>query len=123
VSRIKIKAKTKKPHRYNSHGVKQAAVERMRLGCNVSELAAELKVSRASLYDWMHQSEARRDSEGTSVDAAQNRIRELEQRVSAQELLLGRQAMEISFFKAALRRNEESRQRKSGCGEQIFTKK
>lgn len=95
---------------------KLAAVRRLEAGESGSALARELEVKREKLYDWQAQVErygmegafpgpGRRSNGGTRVEPggeAQARLAELERKV-------GRQAMEIDFLSAALRRVEDLR--------------
>ena len=93
-------------------GVKLHAVERMKLGCNVSELAAELKVHRASLYDWKNRFRDPAQRDGViAMDPRQSRIRDLEQQVNALQGTVGRQTQELDFFAAALRQVEPQQAR------------
>ena len=89
-------------------GVKLNAVERMKLGCNVSELAVELGVHRASLYAWKEQFRDPAKREGVlEMDPRQSRIRDLEQQVNELQSTVGRQTQELSFFETALRQVEQ----------------
>ena len=114
----------KKKKRYKRYpaSVRESAVERMRLGVNVSELAAELGVDRTTLYYWKDQREQRGAKQQLApkgaepVDERDYRIRELESKVSGLEGELGRAALETRFFKGALRRIEESRQKNENSG-------
>jgi transposase-like protein len=93
-------------------GVKLNAVERMKLGCNVSELAAELGVHRASLYDWKERFRDPAKREGlVEMDPRQSRIRDLEQQVNELQSTVGRQTQELSFFEMALRQVEPQQAR------------
>src|SRR6516225_8809547 len=71
---------------------RQRALERMKTCQNVKGLARELGVSRQLLYWWMEQA-----------------VRELKG-------VLGQKTLEVDFFADALRRVEESRQRKGKSG-------
>lgn len=122
---------------------KLAAVERMLAGENVSALARELGVARKFLYVWRDRyraagpgalvpqrpgpkpksksasppppreaAPAAGATEAASVDAlrsARARIAELERKV-------GRQALELDFFRRALRHFEETRRPDDGPG-------
>ena len=96
------------PRRYKRHPlrVRERAMERMRLGENVSELARELEVDRTTLYGWKRQLEGRRKllPNGPEPDTRDVRIEELEGQVARLEGLVGRQWMELDFFDSALRR-------------------
>ena len=95
---------------------KLAAVGRLEAGESGSAWARELEVKREKLYDWQAQVQrygvegafpgpGRRPNGSTRVEPggeAQARVAELERKV-------GRQAMEIDFLSAALRRVEDLR--------------
>jgi hypothetical protein len=86
---------------------------------NVSRLARELKIPRKWLYLW-------RDRARTTVkeETAEDRARErLRKRVAELEQLVGRQAAEIDFFKGALRKVEERRQKSGESGGAASTSK
>ena len=103
----KSKSKKRRGRKNIPAGVKLHAVGRMKLGCNVSELAVELKVHRASLYDWKKrfQDPAQRDGV-VEMNPGQSRIRDLEQQVNQLQMTVGRQTQELSFFETALRQVE-----------------
>ena len=103
----KSKSKQRRGPKGIPAGVKLNAVERMKLGCNVSELAAELNVHRASLYDWKKrfQDPAQRDGV-VEMNPGQSRIRDLEQQVNQLQMTVGRQTQELDFFERALRQVE-----------------
>jgi hypothetical protein len=79
----------------------------MKLGCNVSELARELKLSRTLLYLWFLDAQGSRNED----DPQARKIRELEQKVTSLEGVIGRQKLEADFFAGALRRVGELAQR------------
>jgi transposase-like protein len=111
----------KKGMRRYPMGVKQRAVERMRLGENVSELAQELKVDRTTLYQWKWKLEAARGESEAGEDLRDYRIRELEAKIAGMEGTIGRQTLELDFFAGALRRIKESSQSSGGGGEKAST--
>jgi len=95
------------------------ALERLKSCDNISALARELKISRKWLYLW-------RDRARVSIDGQSARDRErerLRKRVAELEQLIGRQAAEIDFFKGALRRVEERRQKSGESGGAASTSK
>lgn len=106
-------SKKRRQNRRHTAGFKAAAVERMKLGCNVSELARELKVSRTLLYMWFL---AGMQGEGKGADPQQRKLRELEQKIATMEGVIGRQKLEADFLAAALRRIAAGSQRKSEIG-------
>jgi transposase len=89
---------------------RRQAVEQMKRCDNVSELARQLGIRRKWLYKWKEElggePPAPRPPKRTKEELLAARVREL-------EALAGRQALELDFFKGALRRIEE-RQRKRG---------
>jgi transposase-like protein len=98
-------------------GVRQSALERMKLGVNVSALALELGVDRTTLYYWKRQAEAPpAPCPAAVLEQRDYRIRELESRVAALETQLGQAALETRFFKAALRRIAASRPKNAAPG-------
>ena len=122
--------------------VKLAAVHRMLAGTNVSALARELGVRRKRLYAWCAAFRAggpdgmrgpgrpRKTTAdpprsgappgavaaaaGPAVSAAQRRIAELERKI-------GQQALELDFFRQALRQVEASRRPSDGPGATVST--
>ena len=125
--------KQKKQYKKYSASVRESAIDRMRLGVNVSQLAEQLGVSRAILYIWKEQAERRAGAEQSSgtadgvertqqrvgeVECKQHdyRIRELESQLAAAEGELGRAELEKRFFEAALRRVKASRQNNEDSG-------
>lgn len=108
----KSKAKKRRGPKSIATGVKLNAVERMKLGCNVSELAVELGVHRTSLYYWKEEFQDPAKREGVAqTDPQQRRIRELEQKVNELHGMVGRQAQELDFFEVALRQVEPQQYR------------
>ncbi len=78
---------------------RERAVERMRLGENVSQLARELGIDRTCLYAWKRQLEGRgaRRVSGPERDGRDVRIEELEAQVTRLEGVVGRQWLELDF--------------------------
>ena len=128
---------SKKPIRVFSREFKLEAVRRMLAGENVSALARELKVQRNDLYVWRDRfrsggSDALRgpgrprkaetgvtaasgkvpatgDPGAWQLDAAHERIAELERKI-------GQQQVELDFFRQALRQVKGARQPSDGSG-------
>ena len=125
----KKKQKEKQVYARHPESLRLAAVERMKLGCNVSQLAEELGVGRTSLYDWRWKAEEQATAGTTPAmlaadfDPRDHKLKELESKVAHLESELGRRSLEISFFKGALRRIEESRQSRSNSGGTASTPK
>jgi transposase-like protein len=126
VKREQPKDERREPRPYRRHpiGLKQQAVERMKLGENVSALARELGVDRITLYRWRPKSIAAPGMEpAVAYDPKQQRIQELESKIAGLEGTLGRKEMELDFFVGALRKIKETRQRRSVSGETASTRK
>ncbi len=106
------------------------ALELLKSCTNVSELARQLGIRRKWLYKWRNQARAKAargggDAQSPAPVAA---VREpengaLRQRVADLERLVGRQTAEIDFFRNALRRVEDRRQRKGETGGEASTRK
>jgi transposase-like protein len=97
---------------------------------SVSGLARELGIRRKWLYEWRNQAQAKaaKAGEGVELPAPLEAVRDRESealrlRVADLERLVGRQAAEIDFFKSALRRVEERRQRSGKTGGEASTRK
>lgn len=106
------------------------ALELLKSCSNVSELARELGIRRKWLYKWRNQAQAKagRTDAGAKSRAPAEAVREpgngaLRQRLADLERLVGRQTAEIDFFRNALRRVEDRRQRKGEAGGEASTRK
>ncbi|MFN3326037.1 MAG: transposase [Bryobacteraceae bacterium] len=126
----------RKRRRYRRYpeSVRETAMERMRLGVNISALADELGVHRSTLYEWKERlveggadgsaPAARRETlSDVPRDGRELRIQELEAKVAGLEAELGRSAQEVRFFRGALRKIEESRRSSEGTGGTASTQK
>lgn len=91
-----------------SPAFRQQALEKMAACTNVTELARQLGVRRKFLYQWRDQARAAERAGLTGVPDPE--MARLQKRVGELERLAGRQAVEIDFFKGALRRIKEQRQ-------------
>ena len=103
----------------------QQALERMKTCDNVKALAKELGVARQQLYGWKQRAEGRANTResGASEDPRDRRIRELTEKIAELERMIGQKSLELDFFAGALRRIEESRQKKGMSGETASTQK
>jgi transposase-like protein len=101
---------------------RQKALEQMKTCSNVSELARQLGIRRKWLYEW-RDAERRSDPAGQQRSEQDRQIAELEKRIASLQQLAGRQAAEIDFFKGALRRIKELRQRSGESGGAASTTK
>ena len=104
---------------------RQRALEQMKTCQNVKVLAKELGVARQLLYLWKQQAEGRKKASepGASEDPRDRRIRELEKQVGELQGCIGQKTLELDFFAGALRRIEESRQKKGKPGVTASTPK
>jgi transposase-like protein len=84
----------------------------------VTELSAELGIHRTQLYKWRDQLEPIEDGPGP---AANSHERELRREVRELKRLLGEKALEVDFFKGALRAVKARRQRSGNSGETAST--
>ena len=106
------------------------ALELLKSCSNVSELARELGIRRKWLYKWRNQARAKAGRTGGDAQSPVpvEAVREpengaLRQRLADLERLVGRQTAEIDFFRRALRRVEDRRQRKGEAGGEASTRK
>jgi transposase len=106
------------------------ALELLKSCSNVSELARDLGIRRKWLYQWRNQARAKaaRTDGDTKFPAPVEAVREpekeaLRRRIADLEGLVGRQTAEIDFFRNALRRVEDRRQRKGKAGGEASTSK
>jgi len=104
---------------------RQRALERMKTCQNVKVLAKQLGVARQLLYLWKQQAEGRKKTSElrASEDPRDRRIRELEKKVGDLQGCIGQKTLELDFFAGALRRIEESRQKKGKTGATASTPK
>ena len=92
-------------HQRYSAEFRQAALGRMRAGANVRQLGQELKVARSVLFEWKSQAERKRVGFYEQEDRRQEReVGELQGQVRELQAKVGQQAMELDFFRGALRR-------------------
>ena len=106
--------------KWRRHSVefKRQAVERMK-GCdNIQALARELKVERKLLYTWKYQVEGRPEPRHASLAESAEQRQENQLRLENQRLkeALGEKALEVDFFKGALRRIREGRRNNTVSG-------
>lgn len=106
------------------------ALERLESCNSVSGLARELGIRRKWLYEWRNQAQAKAAKAGEDAKvtvpgepAGDRESETLRLRIADLERLVGRQAAEIDFFRSALRRVEERRQRSGGTGVEASTRK
>ena len=114
----------RKKVRLVSGAERESAIEEWRNGKGATVLAGELGVHRNTINNWLKgRHRYRVPSQEVDLDPQAQKIEELELQVEALEGTVGRQAMEIRFFKGALRRVEVLRQPRSGNGGTASTPK
>lgn len=91
--------------RFFDRAFKERAVERMVAGENVSALARELSVRRKLLYAWR---DALRAGSGRPEPPPDGALTQARRRIAELERKIGRQQLELDFFRRALRRVEAS---------------
>jgi transposase-like protein len=113
--------------KWQRHSVefKGQAVERMK-GCeSIGNLARELGVHRTLLYLWKNEVAGRpkrqlaKRAEGVE-QGAESQLKQENRRLKE---ALGQKALEVDFFKGALRRIKEGRQNNTGTGATVSTPK
>jgi transposase-like protein len=103
---------------------REVAIEQWRDGKSITELSKELGVHRNTISNWISgKARYRVPSQEEDADPESQKMEALKSQVEALEATVGRQAMEIRFFKGALRRVEELRQTKRGNGGTASTPK
>lgn len=97
---------------------KRQAVERMRTCENIEALARELNVQRKLLYTWKWQLEGRpqpRDADLT-ITAEDRKTKQLQAEIVKLKSALAEKTLENDFFKSALLRIKEGRQKSIESG-------
>ncbi len=97
---------------------KKQAVDRMKSCENIQSLARELDIGRKLLYTWKYQLEGRPEARHANYmeNPEERTERKLKQEIAQLKQALADRALEIDFFKNALRRIEEGRPQKSTTG-------
>jgi hypothetical protein len=102
----------------------QAAVERMKSCGNVAALARDLHVRRKWLYEWRTKLDPEWADRGRGVEASPpveasehwRKVQELQEESKRLKQLAGQQAMDLHFFKTALREIERQRRASKKLG-------
>ena len=97
---------------------KREVVERMKTCPNVRELARELKIQRKLLYLWKNQFEGRPEAGHANLasTAEERKDKPLREEIAKLKSALVEKTLENDFFKSALRRIKEGRQRNVETG-------
>jgi transposase-like protein len=97
---------------------KRQVVERMKTCENIHELARELKIERKLLYTWKYQFEGRPEPRHANLGiAAEDRNdKRLRDEIAKLKSALADKTLEIDFFRSALLKIKEGRQRSTELG-------
>ena len=108
----------KKGQRY-SLGFQEQVLQRIRLGERIRLLSWELKVPKSVLYEWREEMEGRPGGKKYEQEEQQRdrEIGALEARIAELEGVIGRQTLELDFFRSALRRIGETPPNSESAGE------
>jgi hypothetical protein len=90
---------------------------------NINELARELKIQRKLLYTWRYQFEGRPEPQHADlgISAEDRKEKQLREEVQKLKSALAEKALENDFFKNALLKTKEVRQRSSAAGASAST--
>ena len=102
---------------------KRQVVERMKTCPNIRELARELKIQRKLLYLWKYQFEGRPEPGHANLasTAEERKDKPLREEIAKLKSALVEKTLENDFFKSALRRIKEGRQRNVETGASAST--
>jgi transposase-like protein len=97
---------------------KRQVVERMKTCENIGALARELKLQRKLLYTWKYQLEGRPEPRHANlgITAEDRKEKHLLDEITKLKLALADKALENSFFRSALLKIKEGRQRSIASG-------
>jgi transposase-like protein len=102
---------------------KRQAVERMKTCENIGALARELKIERKLLYTWKYQFEGRPEPRHANlgITAEERKEKQLRDEITKLKSALADKTLENDFFRSALLRIKEGRQRSSETGASAST--
>ncbi len=109
-----------KKRKWRRHSVefKRQVVERMKAAENIGALARELDLERKLLYTWKYQLEGRPEPRHANLGkpAEERKEDQLKGEIARLKAALGEKTLEIDFFRSALQRIAEERQKRTGSG-------
>src|SRR6266545_3182562 len=118
-------AKMAKMAKWRRHTVefKRQAVERMKTCENIHELARELKIQRKLLYTWRYQFEGRPEPRHANlgIAAEDRKDKQLRDEITKLKSALADKTLENDFFRSALLKVKEGRQRSTATGARAST--
>ena len=102
---------------------KRQVVEQMKTCENIGALARKLKLQRKLLYTWKYQFEGRPEPRHVNlgIAAEDRREKQLRDEITKLKSALAEKALENDFFKSALLRIKEGRQRSTAAGASAST--
>jgi transposase-like protein len=111
--------------RRHTREFKREAVEQMKVSGNIEQLARDLDIQKKLLYTWKYQFEGRPEARHASyVETPEETVeKKLRQEIAQLKQALAERALEIDFFKGALRRIGEGRQTSTTTGDPASTPK
>ena len=97
---------------------KRQVVERMKTCQNIGELARELKIERKLLYTWKYQLEGRPEPRHANLGttAEDRKEKQLREEITKLKASLADKTLENDFFRSALLKVKEGRQRSIETG-------
>jgi transposase-like protein len=114
-----------KKAKWRRHSVefKRQVVDRMKTCENIHKLARELKIERKLLYTWRYQLEGRPEPRHANLGIAAEDRKEKQHREEIAKLkaALADKTLENDFFRSALLKVEEGRQRSTETGASAST--
>jgi transposase-like protein len=104
--------------RRHSVEFKREVVERMKTCGNIVALARELKIERKLLYTWKYQVEGRPEplDVNPGITPEERKEKQLREEVAKLKAALADKTLEIDFFRSALLKIKERRQRSTETG-------
>jgi transposase-like protein len=102
---------------------KRQVVERMKTCPNIQELARELEIERKLLYTWRYQFEGRPEARHANLGVSAEDRKEKQHRdeIAKLKAALADKTLENDFFRSALLKIEEGRQRSTETGASAST--
>jgi transposase-like protein len=104
---------------------KRQVVERMKTCENIHALARELNLQRKLLYTWKYQFEGRPEPRHANLGttAEDRKEKQLRDEIDRLKRALGEKALENDFFRSALLRVKQGRQKSTGTGVSASTRR
>ena len=124
---MEVSLKGKRKRNLRPANFKEKAVQRMLAGEPVSRLSRELQVRRSLLYRWRDAYQKQGATGFRPIGrpgwSEENKVKEVEARMSELQRKVGEQTMMIDFFRKAFRRVEELRRQSRSNGATASTER